>query len=156
MKGWWRRAVLLLAAGAVLTASPVAAVAAESSLTSRGYRSRALFLDKCSHCHPAERGYDAAADRVEWVRAVAIMALKDRAWIEPADVSHLIEYFQYCRIAQRLLFQRQCGDCHLAGELRVKSKSPSQWRTRIAYMAHRHGGDLSDEELALLRFGLAR
>lgn len=116
---------------------------------------RGVFLVKCSRCHGAERAYVAIGKPASWGRAVATMALKDRAWLPPEAVREVLSYRRHLAPHQRTLFERCCGSCHAPSGLETLEKNRSQWRTCVTYMARRRCEGITSEEVELLLLRLS-
>ena len=117
---------------------------------------RALFLEKCSSCHDAGIAYGAMSSRLQWMRTVAAMALKEDAAMDREAVRDLFAYQSYCRAHARTLFSRLCGECHDFETMEVTGRSLRQWRTMVTYMAGRWGVPVTDEERELLATFIGR
>jgi cytochrome c553 len=156
MKVRWRVTGIVLAVVAFLAGAEVLSADPKSGhgSTALPEESRGLFLEKCSRCHEPERAYGVITDRTLWARTIASMALRDRAWIPSGTVRRILDYSIYYRPYQRSVFRSYCGGCHDWKELRSLRKNEAQWRTCITYMAQRHGGEITREEIELLVCGL--
>ena len=151
MRDYFRKFVVFAAAVSIVCAAGEISQATEvagSAVPSADLRE--IFLEKCSRCHEPERSYSVINDYRAWVLTVARMSIKDRHWIAPEDVKHIIAYHGSYRAEGVALFDERCGECHTREKLGSLGKSAGQWRTWIRFMAQRHGREVTDEECELL------
>jgi len=156
MQRFWKQFAVLWAVALIFAGANEAGFATGSPARAETilHTSRDLFLEKCSRCHEEERAYDIISHRLNWMRTVASMAVKNRSWMPPEAVEDILHYRTYYPIHMRALFQHRCGECHGLDELRRRPRSAGQWQTLITYMSKRWGLDVTDEERALLVAGL--
>ena len=110
----------------------------------------ALFLDKCSSCHQANRALSVIKDPMVWDMTIKRMQNYSKGSISDLDAQEIVDFHVTQQQKEIDNFKETCTKCHDDERINKRSMSEDQWLETIKRMQKKAPELITDEKVILL------